>query len=206
MKTKECKHCLKNLPVDQFYKKSKGYWSYCKPCESLRKKQQLVNFKRQCLEYKNQFTCIKCGYGKCITALDFHHRDSDEKDFAISQCNNLRLNQKIKNELDKCDVLCSNCHREYHALEEGVFTPKQLKPRTRPLCKICGLECSYGYNKCRTCYNKEQAKNIPSKNQLILDIESIKYATRIGEKYGVTGNAVKKWFQKYDLMETYKSR
>lgn len=69
--------------------------------------------KKWAVEYKGG-KCERCGYDKCIAALDFHHRNPNEKDFAISD-KNIKLNwEDIKKELDKCELLCSNCHREEH--------------------------------------------------------------------------------------------
>ena len=56
--------------------------------------------------------CIKCGYNKCIAALEFHHIDPSKKDFTISNCD-LKLLDAIK-ESKKCVLLCSNCHKELH--------------------------------------------------------------------------------------------
>ena len=47
-------------------------------------------------------------------ALEFHHRNTTEKEFAISKFKLYKFIDMIKNELDKCDVLCSNCHKEVH--------------------------------------------------------------------------------------------
>lgn len=69
--------------------------------------------KLKSVEYKGG-SCEICGYNKCIEALEFHHRDPKEKDFAISTDGNTRSWEKIKKELDKCFLLCSNCHREVH--------------------------------------------------------------------------------------------
>lgn len=56
--------------------------------------------------------CKICGYDKCLAAIDFHHRDPRQKDFAIS----LKMSwPAIEKELDKCVALCANCHREVHA-------------------------------------------------------------------------------------------
>lgn len=55
------------------------------------------------------------GYNKYIGALEFHHKDPNSKDFNISQCRSHKFSQKIKDELDKCSLLCSNCHREEHS-------------------------------------------------------------------------------------------
>jgi len=57
--------------------------------------------------------CVKCGYNKCVQALDFHHRNPNEKEFGIGSYAS-RSWDKLKPELDKCDLLCSNCHRELH--------------------------------------------------------------------------------------------
>ena len=75
--------------------------------------QMRKQIKKWAIEYKGG-KCEKCGYDKCIEALDFHHTDSTPKDFAISD-RNLKLDwEDIKKELDKCKLLCSNCHREEH--------------------------------------------------------------------------------------------
>lgn len=57
--------------------------------------------------------CVKCGYDKCVRSMDFHHRNPDEKEFSISQYSNFGW-ERIKKELDKCDLLCRNCHGEAH--------------------------------------------------------------------------------------------
>ena len=58
--------------------------------------------------------CSVCGYNKCIHALEAHHKNPNEKDFTISGAH-CRSWLRIKKELDKCILLCSNCHREEHA-------------------------------------------------------------------------------------------
>ena len=57
--------------------------------------------------------CIRCGYNKCISALDFHHIDSTQKETIISS-DSITLEEAIK-ESKKCILICANCHREYHA-------------------------------------------------------------------------------------------
>lgn len=57
--------------------------------------------------------CQICGYNKCIRALEFHHLDPSQKDFGISK--SITKDMKIlKQEVDKCILLCSNCHAEEH--------------------------------------------------------------------------------------------
>lgn len=64
------------------------------------------------VEYKGG-KCQICGYDKCIEALDFHHINPKEKDFSIS--GGTRSFETLKPELDKCILVCANCHREIHA-------------------------------------------------------------------------------------------
>ncbi|MCA0187800.1 MAG: HNH endonuclease [Proteobacteria bacterium] len=59
--------------------------------------------------------CVLCGYDRCIEALEFHHKDPDLKDFTISAKGHCRAWESIKAELNKCVLVCSNCHRELHA-------------------------------------------------------------------------------------------
>lgn len=56
-----------------------------------------------------------CGYDKCREALDFHHLDPTQKIFGLSVKGLTRSWEKIRNEIDKCILLCANCHREIHA-------------------------------------------------------------------------------------------
>jgi hypothetical protein len=65
------------------------------------------------VEYKGG-KCHDCGgvFPACV--YDFHHLDSSKKDFMIGRTN--RGWDKLRPELDKCDMLCSNCHRIRHNL------------------------------------------------------------------------------------------
>ncbi len=55
--------------------------------------------------------CERCGYDRCVTALEFHHRDPDEKDEDICVLTKSSW-ERIASEIEKCDLLCANCHRE----------------------------------------------------------------------------------------------
>ena len=56
--------------------------------------------------------CQKCGYNKCLKALEFHHLNPSQKDFTISN-DHFRLKDAIE-ESKKCILICANCHRELH--------------------------------------------------------------------------------------------
>ena len=59
--------------------------------------------------------CERCGYDRCTEALDFHHNDPTKKDFGVSSKGYTRSWKRVQEELDKCVMLCANCHRETHA-------------------------------------------------------------------------------------------
>lgn len=63
------------------------------------------------VEYKGG-ECSKCGYKKSLKALEFHHLDPSEKDFTIS--GKSWSFERLKKEVDKCILVCSNCHIEIH--------------------------------------------------------------------------------------------
>lgn len=59
--------------------------------------------------------CNICGYDKCNAALELHHIDKRKKDFGLSMNGITRSWEKTKKELQKCILVCSNCHREIHS-------------------------------------------------------------------------------------------
>ena len=59
--------------------------------------------------------CSRCGYDQCVEALEFHHLDPAEKDFGISEKGYTRSWNRVLAELEKCILVCANCHRELHA-------------------------------------------------------------------------------------------
>lgn len=62
--------------------------------------------------------CEHCGYSKSVRALGFHHTDPKKKSFGISKCSTNSI-KRVKRELDKCLLLCANCHMEE---EERIST------------------------------------------------------------------------------------
>lgn len=70
--------------------------------------------KQNAMDHKGGKCCI-CGYSKCLDALEFHHLDDSKKEFGISKRGYTRSWEKVCQELEKCILVCSNCHREIHA-------------------------------------------------------------------------------------------
>lgn len=71
--------------------------------------------KQVLVDYKGN-KCSICGYSKNLAALQFHHLDPDQKDFDISTevtLNDFSIDNYYK-EIDKCILVCANCHAELH--------------------------------------------------------------------------------------------
>jgi hypothetical protein len=85
----------------------------CAQCKVDNRRKRRVVLKQQAVDYKGG-SCYSCGYWNCLQALDFHHLDPEEKEFSISEATKTTL-ESIKEELDKCILLCKNCHSEVHA-------------------------------------------------------------------------------------------
>lgn len=105
-KIKFCKHHGETMYSINTQKK----WQ-CKKCSSNNVIKYRQNRKKKAIEYKGG-KCQKCGYDKCVYALDFHHLEKNEKEFNISKSTTNW--ERLKIELDKCILVCSNCHREIH--------------------------------------------------------------------------------------------
>ena len=83
----------------------------------LQRLQKREDKKKQCTAYKGG-KCISCGFNRFQSALEFHHLDPKTKDQSIA--NSFARNhsfKRIKKELDKCILLCANCHRGIHSGE-----------------------------------------------------------------------------------------
>jgi len=56
--------------------------------------------------------CCLCGYDRCAAALEFHHLDSEAKEFGVAAGGMARSIERLRAEIRKCVLLCSNCHAE----------------------------------------------------------------------------------------------
>lgn len=90
----------------------------CVKCRSSAVQRKRYNLKHKLVEYKGG-KCEICGYNKCDAALEFHHLNPNEKDFGIAYKGYTRNFDECKKEVDKCILVCANCHRELHENERN---------------------------------------------------------------------------------------
>lgn len=112
--TKICAKCHEKKLKTEFYSQAdrRNGTSWCKRCKNDYDIERWIQRKLDAIEYKGG-SCSHCGYDKFYGALEFHHTDPSQKEVSW---NKLRLKSwdKVLNELDKCILLCANCHREEH--------------------------------------------------------------------------------------------
>lgn len=107
---KECpKHGLVRFRIEG----KKRIRHRCVKCASEFVSSRRKKLKLLAVEYKGG-KCERCGYNKCINSLAFHHLDPQHKDFGIAHRGLTRSFEKLKIELDKCVLVCHNCHGEIH--------------------------------------------------------------------------------------------
>ena len=152
--------------------------------------------------------CEICGYNKNIATFDFHHRDPNDKEHQldIRKLANSSM-EWVLSEFEKCDLLCSNCHREIHSPQLNLNNVRELiknldddilitKIIGKPKCVDCGCEINYTHKRCRSCsdFNKRTVER-PEINVLK---EEIKNNTQewCAKKYGVTRATIRRWVNK----------
>jgi hypothetical protein len=112
---KTCSRCQESKPLSDFYskpRKSGGVQRYCKPCFNTYTTERFRRRKKQAVAYLGG-RCADCGGIFPYYVYDFHHLDPAKKDVQFTVLRR-RSWGAIKTELDKCVLLCANCHRVRH--------------------------------------------------------------------------------------------
>jgi hypothetical protein len=132
---KTCTICKQPKELKEFNKNAKrkdGLQTKCRKCSSSSSKKHFVenrDYYRQkktrnlqllkdwVNKYKSELKCCKCSEDRWWV-LDFHHNNPLEKDIEVSTLIGTGCSkEKIFNEINKCSVLCANCHRDHHYQE-----------------------------------------------------------------------------------------
>lgn len=113
-KTKRrCCSCKEFKPLYDFYKYKNRFQYTCKVCNLQNLRDRQKKSKSDAVNYLGGI-CNSCGYKGPDCTFDFHHKSPDNKKFKISS-KHLAPLHKIKDELDKCELLCAICHRLKHS-------------------------------------------------------------------------------------------
>ena len=126
---KTCSKCKVPKNETEFHTKTNGKLDYqCKEChreyvrkhydenqqyyvdKAIRAKKKKVDWYN---DFKSKLKCEVCGESHPAT-LDFNHKDPSKKDFAVAAMVNRYSIKRILEEVQKCQVLCANCHRKFH--------------------------------------------------------------------------------------------
>lgn len=104
------------------------------------------------------------------------------------------------NKMKPTSTMCRSCYLETKSnITQNHMTNINNTTAQKDLCPVCETNQKYITSiMCNECRKKEMAKNIPPKEELESLIYSMPF-TKIGEMYGVTDNAIRKWCKKYDL-------
>lgn len=152
---------------------------------------------------------------------DFHHLDPLKKSFEISSSNmnGARSWLKIRDELTKCALVCSNCHRlihggyvqllskdyfDYDYYEWELCEAKQISSKTGEpmdanyICPLCGGKKSSTAQHCIKCAQKEQKQFEVSRETLKEMIYTMTFV-EIGKHFGVSDNAIRKRCKRFNL-------
>ena len=152
--------------------------------------------------------CCICGYDRCQSALELHHLKPEEKDFTIGQTLNKNL-EIILQQLQKCILVCANCHREIHAnlislslnntsfiqsrADEILIQRNNLLKHKIFYCKNCGNICSKENSLCLNCYHLLSRQVERPSREILKNLIRIESFSSIGRRFNVTDNAIRKW-------------
>lgn len=177
--------------------------------------------RKQRIVYAMGGQCALCGYNKNIQALEMHHINPDEKEFTFSKTQEYHNWEELSKEMQKCVLLCANCHREVHYPQDGeefnlqssydeeksneiADIIKKEKEKTEYFCIDCGKKISRKALRCQKCaelHNRTVER--PDRELFKKEIREQPF-TVIGRKYGVSDNAIRKWCDGYNLPRTKK--
>ncbi len=110
-----CSKCKEQKEITEFYTRNdklNGHYSHCKTCHNENCMNRWKERRLWAIEQKGN-KCNDCGNVYPPYVYDFHHLDPTQKDFDWKKMRLVSHDNMVK-ELDKCVLICSNCHRIRH--------------------------------------------------------------------------------------------
>ena len=122
---KICKTCKNSKSLNDFYTNgrnadnSQKFKPSCRLCENSKNMRvKLLRYIKVLKTFNREYKCERCGYDDNYAALEFHHINPKEKNVELSRVgatiSEARLTSILEEELPNIEILCANCHREYH--------------------------------------------------------------------------------------------
>ena len=165
----------------------------CTACTNLYSRKK---FKEKCLNYKGN-KCEHCGCNDEIV-LEFHHLNPNKKDINISDLVQYNRNwENAKKELDKCIILCANCHRKEHG-KYNIELYKLIVQYREETNKINNEKRKNNIKNSLKLRLTKKTTLKPSKEELEKLIWK-QPTTHIAKIYGVSDKAVEKWCKTYNI-------
>lgn len=175
---KICSKCKENKLIQEYGMHGLNIRNICKKCHN-----NLCNSYK--LKNNNKGNLVKYKGGKCeicnivskvYDIYDIHHKNPKIKEFSLSSKKNVKLD-KLKDELNKCHLLCANCHCETHNGMHPEFImdieeTNKLNEETNEKMKKCSkckitksIEQFYKkrnshYSECKICHNKRSGERM----------------------------------------------
>jgi hypothetical protein len=150
--------------------------------------------------------CEICGYNKNLSALEFHHKDPNEKEFQIDARRFANTNLDIlEQELNKCMILCSNCHREIHNPDldcnniNNIYdkiSVTTFENKSGRICPICGNRFPKAKGKIycsRKCRDIAEGKDkYPSKEEVKNKYDELKSWQKVADYYNLSRKVIQR--------------
>jgi hypothetical protein len=128
MTQKKCRHCKLPLSINEFHphkRMNDGLNSWCKKCSAAsvkRTRDKNVRCNRMRIRQLKRKPCMDCGNTFPPECMDYDHRDPATKSREVGNMIYSTWSwAKIQAEIDKCDLLCSNCHRIRTYVKQGTL-------------------------------------------------------------------------------------
>lgn len=183
IKNPNCNHCGIPFTKDNCYQQKTRSgdfrpYSTCKKCHSKLVVERWIELKKRVVEQMGG-RCADCQGVFSYELYDLHHLVPKEKEYNWGKIK-LFSEERRQAELNKCVLLCANCHRKRHLLFEETFSPVSQRVKSDGFCKKCGAELLEGsvYLRqgkpdclCKTCRNKGCSENQRKrKRDLVLEM------------------------------------
>lgn len=173
---------------------------------------QYINQKLRGLKRKQEIVsnlggkCAICGYQNNLAALEFHHVDPSQKKHPLDlrHFSNMTL-EALQQEIDKCILVCANCHREIHNVDlqmdnldnvlnqtakKKTFSNKDEYGR---VCPVCGkrFKKSKGKIYCsKECRESVQYAGYPTIDEVEQMYDTLKSWTKVAKHFNITKHIV----------------